>query len=82
MGSAVELDRVRADIGHRSAAPVAVYSEAVLDPAELLDRRQRHHHVAGIMLLGSGVFILTTIGVITSALALVPMPLKPLQQPW
>ncbi|CAN5337028.1 hypothetical protein BH09ACT7_BH09ACT7_57580 [soil metagenome] len=34
------------------------------------------------MLLGSGVFILTTIGVITSALALVPMPLKPLQQPW
>jgi nucleobase:cation symporter-1, NCS1 family len=42
-----------------SAASVAVYGEAVLDPAELLERVDNDI----IMLLGSAVFVLATIGV-------------------
>jgi nucleobase:cation symporter-1, NCS1 family len=42
-----------------SAASVSVYGEAVLDPAELLERVDNDI----IMLLGSGVFVLATIGV-------------------
>jgi NCS1 family nucleobase:cation symporter-1 len=42
-----------------SAASVAVYGEAVLDPAVLLERVDNDI----VMLLGSGVFVLATIGV-------------------